>query len=996
MLRLLLLILFNMLSTFGLSAQTIQIRPMTLSHTDGLESGYNNYIKTDSKGNTWISSVNGVFRYDTTGIEAYLQIGENIQSSFYEDRETNLWCSSYSKLLKYNRQRDSFESFQIYENPDSIIDVEYRVFHLEKDSIIWLRAGNHLYRFNRHTKLASKVVASKGINFAVKADKQGRVNKIYTCSWHNAPAFEIIHLPKKAAAYKTKLFEKEGIEFINLLIQNDSLIWLFTTKGLYAYNPSQNNALEKIIFPNHNNRYILDGTFVDSVLMIFPIADEGLWLFDTQRRKIIQQIKTDDIGQKERHLKNISAVYFDKENHLWLSHKNKAQVSIAWFNQFSFSLPFHNQKNKLIPSIRSILEDRQERTWCNTPSGEIYLFNESEQIDQYIYTGSKGQVSMDEIRKLSKDAKGNIWGLGVNKLYRYHQYSSSWEEIYADSSRRFFFLVHISDEHKLLSTISGIIELKKNNDQWHIVKQANSAKPKIFTDGLQLYKGKSQKIYISNKSKELKVFENKQGDLKLIERLDLKSLVYCIAEDSLLNRTWLGATTGLFYFDWEDRNIKEGPEILQNILIAGLIKDDESRLWVATDEGLYCINADKVYHYREEDGLPSSAFSLYSAHYSSNGKIWLGTDKGLVVFHPDSIQPYPVVPKIVFKDFRVNNEPFESNKDINQVNQLEFAHHQHTLSFNIQAVNYYLPHLNVIKYRLKNYDDIWHDIQQKGAVRFNQLKPGAYTFEVYGINANGVEGAVRGISITIFPPWWTTWWAISLFVLAFVSGLYLFYLYLLNRKLKEQKRLIQQQKELQEERNRIAGELHDDLGAGLSIIRFLSTPKVQKKQVDVDQKRINKIYQSAGELMEKMSDIIWAMNTENDSLENLVDYIEQYIYDYLAYNNLSCEITLPDTFDNIILTGKQRRNILLAVKESLHNIVKHADASKVIFSIQIDHEVLLIRILDNGKGMDQTTSSRHGNGLKNIRKRMQEIGGHVDFQNDNGMKVLLSIPLNTK
>ena len=156
---------------------------------------------------------------------------------------------------------------------------------------------------------------------------------------------------------------------------------------------------------------------------------------------------------------------------------------------------------------------------------------------------------------------------------------------------------------------------------------------------------------------------------------------------------------------------------------------------------------------------------------------------------------------------------------------------------------------------------------------------------------------------------------------------------------------------------------------------------------------IERISDAAGEMIDKMSEIIWAMNSSNDSLENLIAYMRSFAADFLEHAHITQQFYIPETIPNIKLSGGTRRNIYLAVKESLHNVVKHAKATEVIIEIEMQQHMTIL-IKDNGKGFDQEKVRLFGNGLKNIQKRMQSVGGHADITSNNGTIVFLDIPLN--
>lgn len=155
---------------------------------------------------------------------------------------------------------------------------------------------------------------------------------------------------------------------------------------------------------------------------------------------------------------------------------------------------------------------------------------------------------------------------------------------------------------------------------------------------------------------------------------------------------------------------------------------------------------------------------------------------------------------------------------------------------------------------------------------------------------------------------------------------------------------------------------------------------------------LEKITLFSDEMSEKMGEIVWALNEKNDTLADLIAYTRSYTVEYLQQHNIQCEadtpLHLPDTF----ITGEVRRNIFLSVKECLHNIVKHAEATQVYFSIELNGTMEIV-IHDNGKGIDRNHQRVFSNGLDNIVKRMKEIKGNVKFANDKGTKVSLSVPL---
>jgi signal transduction histidine kinase len=194
----------------------------------------------------------------------------------------------------------------------------------------------------------------------------------------------------------------------------------------------------------------------------------------------------------------------------------------------------------------------------------------------------------------------------------------------------------------------------------------------------------------------------------------------------------------------------------------------------------------------------------------------------------------------------------------------------------------------------------------------------------------------------------------------------------------------------QEERNRISADMHDELGSGVTAIRLMSEI-VKSKMKENTLPEIERISNSANDLINKMNTIIWTMKSENDSLESLVAYIRSYSCEFLENTNIDCVVLIPDNIPNVILTGEKRRNIFLCVKESLNNVVKHSKASKVVINFEFDEQIRIV-ISDNGQGIDKQKLREFGNGLTNMKKRMQGIEGEFHIENKNGTTSVLSVP----
>jgi signal transduction histidine kinase len=195
----------------------------------------------------------------------------------------------------------------------------------------------------------------------------------------------------------------------------------------------------------------------------------------------------------------------------------------------------------------------------------------------------------------------------------------------------------------------------------------------------------------------------------------------------------------------------------------------------------------------------------------------------------------------------------------------------------------------------------------------------------------------------------------------------------------------------QDERNRISVDMHDELGSGVTAIRLMSEI-VKSKMKEQTLPEIEKISNSANELLNKMNTIIWTMTSSNDTIENLVAYIRSYAVEFFENTSIDCYFSMPASITPREISGEKRRNIFLSVKEALNNVVKHSQSSVVKINV-IVNDRLIIEIQDDGIGINMEKLRKFGNGLNNMRKRMASIDGEFKVENREGTRSTFSLAL---
>lgn len=234
---------------------------------------------------------------------------------------------------------------------------------------------------------------------------------------------------------------------------------------------------------------------------------------------------------------------------------------------------------------------------------------------------------------------------------------------------------------------------------------------------------------------------------------------------------------------------------------------------------------------------------------------------------------------------------------------------------------------------------------------------------------------------------------LALAILCLFLLLTIFYLTKKNKKLKKysQEIFLEQQQFIRQERQRISGEIHDDIGSGLFAIQLFAD-LASKKRADVEE--IKQISEMVNEMSEKINEIIWSTNTESDHLENLLYYIEHQTIKLFEYTEINFAPNFPLDAPDLVINSQSRRNIYLLVKEIVYNAIKHAKATHVSLNVTISNGLLIFEIKDNGIGFNPSEVRQNARGLKNIKARIEKLEGNLIVENYKGTIVMVKIPLN--
>jgi signal transduction histidine kinase/ligand-binding sensor domain-containing protein len=720
------------------------------------------------------------------------------------------------------------------------------------------------------------------------------------------------------------------------------------------------------------------------------------------------------------------SMYVNSAGNIWVS----TDEGIVRIDKQGHVKQFTSWNGLQTNGITCMLEDREKNMWFGSEqNGILKLVNQEvqlyhEYLPGFVTTDIYASPGSDSVW-LFDQPHWQLLLLAGNKQQLFHG------EGKVPLPRRLL----ISKKAYLLG-IGGVYELRFEGQHFRAVPIYRSSTP---MDGYFCFDRNGDLINVSTK---LTVIVGKK-----IFHQDLPTLADQAGIDRD-NRIWLITRTNeLFVFRLD--SLKGDALRLQhhyaNVLLKGsprsLAVDHAGQVWIGTrDNGVFCLgfDHDSIVSRRQVtmlNGL-SENFINY-LHCDANNTMWACTHTGLdrirqrdSGFMVENVTPYlehyetifkivssagPVqwaiagggIMKIALADrsgsrYRPGilfSKVLVADQAVPAVTggRLSLPYDRNTLSFDVGVPTFVNEGQTRYSYLLEGgRDGKWSPPSTRADINLVNLPPGQYKLRVKAEFLTGrYPLAEAAYPFVIRPPWWQTWWFRIITALAGALVIGLWISHYIRSKLEIQWTRMEKEQAVDKERTRIATDMHDDLGAGLSRIKFLSeTIHLKRQRGQPVGEDLSSISRYANEMIDKMGEIVWALNQKNDSLSDLLAYARSYAVDYLLHSGISCAVdTKTDESINRFVSGEFRRNVYLTIKEALHNVVKHAHARQVRICIEAGKDVLMIAITDDGIGFDPDAVRATGNGLSNMQQRIRAIGGQLQIQSCGRTVVQLKVPL---
>ncbi|MBK7212508.1 MAG: hypothetical protein IPH88_04235 [Bacteroidales bacterium] len=722
-------------------------------------------------------------------------------------------------------------------------------------------------------------------------------------------------------------------------------------------------------------------------------------------------------------------LFADSKNQLWISDWQNGHL-YRIENGKTSEIVFVSREGKQTvehkPAVINIFEDHQNNLWFGTDGDGVYL-----------YTPARMQFLNAAIgfTRCLLEVDGDIWaGTYKEGLWRLSNDLSRSDRIHLPFNDSEFYYVDMTIDkwqHIWLATTKGVWVIDKKGKL--LFSKSYDCNAPIFIESsddtvrlslnnfLYVFSGsESPRFSYSQAYCPVRVVRDYKGkrwigspfglyfgesreliskDLQFdnARRLSVQSVFDILP---LKSGVWVATERGIDRYSPEGKRLKvpEAISELKDEVIYSLIPDSQNRIWFSSNSGIGCISGDykTIIRFGTLNNLQSLEFNSNAALKASKGYIYFGGIKGLNGFSPEAFIPQNKGPDTHLYSLFLSDSAYSNGipaEDIKVELNRKAAH----LEGKVFSPDYMSSGKKLFSFMLAGYQDSWSKPAASPSFVYRNLPPGEYQLWAKCIDASNNTGkAIRLISVVIRPPFWKT----TAFILIFISIL-IFATILIVRKIQGNRyrnklRELEHANAIDKERLRISKDMHDEVGASLTRISILSELAKQRSgDREKSMEIIQQINEISGNVVDEMSEIIWTINPQNDNLVNFSSYFRQYASSYLETANIDSILRFPDEIKPLHMAAELRRNVFLTAKEALHNLVKHAPGCKATVSLQVHGNVLHMIIEDNGPGFTSGEGNAFGNGLINMKRRMEECGGKFSLVSEpgKGSKVEFSVPV---
>jgi ligand-binding sensor domain-containing protein len=944
-----------------------------LSSANGLTSKIVNHIFQDSRGFLWISTEDGLNMYDGETIKQFYvsdfvssQTYNNYTGAITEDVDHNILVAGQAGIAKFTWATKLFSI--VYKNDFSAFGNLFPDLFVDENKNIWINERIRIKQFDPHFHLlhtwnlhnnTANYLNGPSNTFIIGEDVLHNI-------WiKDFDSIFLINVKTDKISVANSQLHTINIQFkyFNCVTVTGNSIWViandFTLLHMNAnFKLLASYELPHIIFPSYNNVVEQNGN------IWLGTFDGGVLRIDGHTGKM-QQYKSND-GLNDLSSNYTSCVVKDANENIFVGTNagiSEWRAGASFFHQLNFKIPGSPQY-----TIQRIFSENNF-LFSFTSAGAIQsqLINNASQyfIGKKIYYTTA--FPFDDKWIVSNSSRIEFWKITNNRLTHF-PFVSPHPSILDSTGVVSFYKDHDKNIWMGLFNDAGVICWHTWNNSFNYYSQKNTGKTyfplRHFKYAMEDNKGN---IWMGYEKGGIAIFNKKQQRFVSPPAFDKDSINNVAVTgmiNDLQNHLWIATNTGLIRYD-ESENFyqrltrKDG---LPSNDVSGIEQDESGNIWAGFEGSLASINisVNKITTYTSADGLPDE--QLQNPTYDKLSKIiFFCTDHDVIYFDPQQVKK--IIPSLnpVITSFQVmgKEQPFANNK-------LELPYSQNYLAFNFSAPNFINAAENEYECKLDGADKNWLFLGSHHFANYSRLQPGDYNFRVRVRVRNGKwNESSPPLTISILTPFWRTTWFWILCTVLFLSIAFLFFYVRLRNKFEKQILV-------QSIRDKIAGDLHDDIGSTLSSISIWS--ELAKQTTGDVVPLLENITKNTWMMQENMSDIVWTINPKNDRFGNITRRMSQFAAELLESKNMIVNFVCDQSLTTLMLPMEKRKNFYLLFKEAINNCAKYSAATRVNILISKTDNEINLTIEDDGKGFDSKKEFA-GNGMTTMKTRAALLNG---------------------
>lgn len=998
--------------------QSVPFSFRNLSINEGLSQSSVVDIAIDDAGFLWLATQDGLNRYDGRELVIFKKNFDDITTTtgsrlgkIVNGQGNTLWLiTSGGRLEKLNLYNETFASVRTI---DTVVLPPVSCLLQEDKNMLWIGTENRgLYGYDLTT---NKIV--EYYNYGNDDKPVRSIQYLFKDSNHTLwvltnSGYARLGRDKDAGHHNEATPpSRDGISYSVMDEDGNKNLWIGSYgKGLFLKRAQDPALVPFTGYGGKNNlpaNLVIETVNVDDAGQIWVgTYGNGLYVIDAAR-SIINHYVNNKKDPFSISYNDVLSIKEDKQGGIWIgtdgggvSHYDKR------LNNFAMLTGNNVPEDISIEQVRAITTDRQGGVWIGTSSTGLTFANSRNNIfETYHYPPApNAEGNFDRVVSLYTDAQGDIWvGTQGNGLLVVDAISKKVKtRFFPDGSnghsipdRTIWCMLPAQNNQVWAGTRNGGLCLMDKQKGLITNYNTSGGNRTLENNVRSLTQVNDSTLGIGFEKRGVQFLNTRTGNLFVRPNKTLDSLIAletifkCVWYRNPL--LWIGTLgRGMIAFDLNtgEAHIINDQQGLPNNTVYGIMPGEEDHLWLSTNKGicrfvppadLKTVNRADFTIFLAEDGLQSNEFNTGAYHRAADGTLLFGGINGLTIFHPDQIALTNSAAHVVITQAMVNNQPLVSDTGMAYKKILRLPYSRNAVSFNFSALDFVSPRRFNYYYQLQGYDTKWIDAGNRNYVAYTNLPPGRYVFKVKAALQSPDKSTVTELVIIIDPPFWRTPWFIGLCVLVLMGLLYAIYRYRINELL-----------HLQKVRNRIATDLHDDIGTTLTNISILS--ELSKKNLHKEEAGtfLDRIAEEVHNSSQALDDIVWSINTKNDTLAQTVARMRRYAAEVFDAANITYTLQLDEQFEKYKLNMEQRRDCFLIFKEAINNIYKHANAKHVEIKVWIEKGHLHMIIRDDGKGFDTTTQT-HRNGIKNIHNRIEKWNGKITMNSVQGVGTVTKV-----